>query len=923
MMDKVKRITAAFMAFLITVTLFTISVSAENGITVYPEAFYPEKAEKDCSAFLAEPIELSKDKSAEVAVNVPVNGEYEVALVFRPTNTNAQEVTYSLRIDNELPFANAELLTANVLFCDDGERSVLSNGDEIPADQKQVDGFISAVAYDKTGVMLDPYVAKLTAGNHIFKITCLDNNFLFAGVVLNKPQELKSYKEVSADYKDTANYKGEQIVIQAEDSLYRNAYSITAKSDTGSADLSPKSATNSIINYIGGTTWSSPGNEIAWEIDVPKDGLYRIGFSFKQNTIINASAWRTLKIDGQIPFEEAKEIGFQYKTAWQYMDLTDENGEYMLLNLTEGKHVLSLTVTLAGVSEIYDRLNKICAEIGDTYLDVVMITGETPDANRDYELYKQIPEFEEKLTKYYDELTAISKDLNERKDINGELDGAVKNMARVCFEMADNRYSSHLYLETYFGNYQTLSSWLYDIRNMAMSIDKIILGSPETESDSEYANFFQRLGFGIQRFFVSFTSDYSTESLKGSDKSIKIWVNWGRDQVKVLNNLIQQSFSRQSGINVLVEQVNATLVQGIISNNSPDLYLNMARTEPINLAMRGVLYDLSSFDDYEEVLKNFQEGAETPYIYKGKTYALPDTQGFYVMFTRDDILAELGLSVPKTWDEFLAVTSVVQRKNMNTYLPYTRILAANTVNTGAGGLSIFPTMLMQNGDELYNNELNATKLTSPVSVATFKKWTEMYTDYKLNPDINFYQRFRVGTVPIGITTYSQYLTFAVAASEIEGKWSVHAIPGVEQEDGTINNVCSGSGTGCGIMKSSKNKEAAWEFIKWWVSEDTQYNYSANVEAILGQSGRIATSNVNALARLSWDKDALNVILEQWKNVKEIPEVPGSYYVSRSIDQAFWAVYGGDDDYKTAITDWGKTSDNEIERKIAEYAGKEY
>ena len=143
------------------------------------------------------------------------------------------------------------------------------------------------------------------------------------------------------------------------------------------------------------------------------------------------------------------------------------------------------------------------------------------------------------------------------------------------------------------------------------------------------------------------------------------------------------------------------------------------------------------------------------------------------------------------------------------------------------------------------------------------------------------------------------------------------------EDGKINNTCSGSGTGCVIMKSSKNKEAAWEFLKWWVSADTQYKYSSEVEAVLGETGRIATSNVQALSRLSWDEDALSVINSQWKKVNEIPEVPGSYFVARSIDQAFWATKNGKKSSKEAIMDWAEICNKEVERKIAEYADKKF
>ncbi len=913
-MKKITKVLATALVVLQLFSFFGVIASAETAGT-------SQGKKGGYEYLLTAPVVLGTDKSVDITVTPPVAGDYNISLVFKTADTTTQKVDYAIKINGKAPFKGAELLEAPVLYVDDGEVRTLSNGDQTAAAQKAIEGYITSVAYDPTGINLKPYTVKFGEGASTVTVTNTGNVFEIAGVTLTVPETVKPYADVSAGYSGYKAYTGAQLEIEAEKVLYRNEYSLTAKADTGSADITPRSATNSIINHIGGSNWSSPYQTLAWEIDVPQDGLYNIGFNFKQNSIIDGNAYRWLKIDGKTPFTEMEKIGFSYKTAWQYKDLTDDNNTPYQFYLTKGKHELSLTVTLAGVADIYDKLSKISAQVGELYLDIVMITSETPDANRDYELYKQIPHFEDSLQRFYDELMAMSQELNSRSDINGELDGAVKNMARVSKQMHDNRYESHLYLDTYYSYYQTLSSWLYDIKNMALSLDKIIISSPETKTDSGKAGFFAKLGFGITRFIKSFTGDYSTVTNKdGSSKSIKLWVNWGRDQVKVLNTLIQESFSTQHpDISVKVEQVNASVVQGIISNNSPDLYLHMPRTEPVNLAMRGVLYDLSNFSDYEQILGNFQKGAELPYIYNGKPYALPDTQGFNVMFVRDDIFAELGLEVPKTWDEYLSVIAVIQRKNMNAYLPYVRILAATTVNTGAGGLSIFPTMLMQNGETMYNKELNSTNLASPVSVQTFKFWTDFYTEYKLNPDVNFYQRFRVGTVPLGIAGYANYLTFAVAAPEIADKWSVHMIPGVQKEDGTIDHTSAGSGTGCAIMNSSKHKDAAWEFIKWWVSADTQYAYSFNCEAILGQSGRTATSNIEALSRLSWDKQGLEVILKQWENVREIEEVPGSYYVSRSIDQAFWAVYNDTATEKEAITDWSKTSDSEIKRKIAEYA----
>lgn len=885
------------------------------------------KATEEIELPLAETLKnLVKGDVVEFAVDVPEDGAYNITVYFAPVDEVSESYKFSLKLDGEAPFSACDELILKALWEDDGEIRTLTNGDQVNPLQKHKDGFYAQKIIDEEGIELYPYEFMLSKGQHNLKIENLGKEFIIQKIVLTPPEEILSYSEVSKQYENYKKYDGKQIVIEGENAIYKNAYSLSSKSDRTTSNISPASATKAVINYIGGTTWNQPGSEITWKVKVPKDGLYKLGVAFKQSFVTDGEVYRILKIDGKTPFKEAQRLNFAYSTDWQFKEFrSKKQGDY-LIYLTKGEHELSLTVTLADIAEVFGRLQEIVTPLGDLYLDIVMITGENPDSNRDYELHKQIPDFEKILNDAYDKLNDLTEDIGTRLKVNGELSGALKNMSRIIKEMTDNLYDSHLQLTSYYSAQQTLSAWLYDIKNMALSVDQIVLAAPDKEFKTPDAGFIESCKFFFMRYADSYTSKSSslTSSKDKSLPNIKIWVNWGRDQVKVLNSLIQDSFTPDKKINVTVEQVNASLVQGVISGNSPDLYLHMARTEPVNLAMRGVLYDLTKFSDYDKVLKeNFYEGSETPYKYKGGTYALPDTQNFFVMFYRKDIFEKLNLTVPVTWEDFLSVTGILQRNKMNTYLPYTKLGAAFTVNIGAGGLTIFPTLLMQRGASVYNDKLNATNLASSESIDAFKFWTEFYTEYSLDQDANFYQKFRVGTIPLGITSYTQYLTIKLGAPEIQGKWAIAPIPGIMQEDGTVYNVCSGSGTGVSIMKSSKEKKAAWEFVKWWVSTDTQYRYSAEVEAIIGETGRTSSANPEAVKRLSWDDDAIEIIMEQWKNVKEIPEVPGSYYVSRSIDQAFWATKNGKKSAKEAIMDWSVTSDKEIKRKIKEYANKNY
>ena len=320
-------------------------------------------------------------------------------------------------------------------------------------------------------------------------------------------------------------------------------------------------------------------------------------------------------------------------------------------------------------------------------------------------------------------------------------------------------------------------------------------------------------------------------------------------------------------------------------------------------------------------MKRFQPTASQPYWYEGGLYALPDTQSFYIMYYRKDIFDQLKLDIPKTWTEFLDCSSVIQRNNMKVYVPYTKIATTTTVNTGLGGLNLFATFLAQNNVNLYDDAQTKTNLGTAEAISAFGEWTNLYTDYKLEKQIDFYNRFRTGTVPLGIGAYTIYTQLKEAAPEIEGRWSIAEVPGILQEDGTINNQVAGAGTGCGILQESSNKEQAWEFLKWWTSEDIQYQYSTDVETILGTVARTATANKKAFNRLSWNSDDLVILNDQWDNVSELPELPGGYYVSRAIDQAYWEVLNGQSNTKDAMFKWSEVADNEIKRKIEEYANK--
>ncbi len=859
----------------------------------------------------------NEDGSVTWEFKIKQDGAYNLVLEYDPLGEGTDAAEISIKVDGEFPFDEAKSVFLPRLFQNDGEIRKDDEGNEFAPKVKQKEGFNSIAVFDPAGFNTEPLAFVLDKGTHKLTLELLSQPISIKSLKLVPIKETVSYKEY-LNSKSGKDYSGEVLTFEGEDAIIRSKKSIVPLSDNSSASVYPRDAFKSRINYIGSNNWSRPGDTITWEIDIKKSGYYTFGFSYRQKYTMNETFYRILKIDGEVPFEEAKKVNFKYSGSWNETIFADEKGNPYKIYLDAGKHALSLSVTMGELSGVCGDLDDLVYELAEFYRNMVMITGENPDANRDYNLFNQIPDYNGRLNDYIKRLDVLLKRLYEiTGDDSGTAPTNLRNMKDVLQRMRDNKYYAHQYKQRYYDNYAALSAWVYERSSMPLDIDAIFVSAPESKESGRKVGFFHQLGFSVQRFLSSFVEQYDIGENKDSKESLTLWINWGRDQAKVLKNLVSSDFTSESKIKVNIRVTNATLLQGILSGNGPDCSIQVSRSEPVNLAMRGGLYELSQFEDFPEVMERFMPGAGIPYEYNGGCYGIPNTQTFYMMFYRTDILEQLGIELPQSWDEFLNIANVLMRKNMQVGLPYTQITDMTQVNAGVGALNIFPTLLMQKGLSLYNKDFSATTLTQPETVETFVQWSEYYTKYSLPKTYDFYNRFRVGLMPIAVAPYTMYATLTAAAPEISQFWEMAPIPGVVMENGSINRSVSGAGTAAIILKDTDKPQLAWEFIKWWTQAETQYTYANEVENILGTAARYDTANVEALKKLSWDRDNLNALLTQWENVNEIPEIPGGYYLARVIDQAFWNTTNGQDPYEM-MAKWGKVADDEIERKGKQY-----
>ena len=138
------------------------------------------------------------------------------------------------------------------------------------------------------------------------------------------------------------------------------------------------------------------------------------------------------------------------------------------------------------------------------------------------------------------------------------------------------------------------------------------------------------------------------------------------------------------------------------------------------------------------------------------------------------------------------------------------------------------------------------------------------------------------------------------APELRGEWGFDLVPGTVQPDGTVNPTVVGittanpmsvslagiQGPATGILQTASDHDAAWEFVKWWISADTQLQFGRELENLMGPAARYPTANLEAFLQLPWTSEQREKLLEQWHWVEGSLEVPGGYYMNRMFDWAF-------------------------------------
>ena len=940
---------------------------------------------------------LPDTDAVSFSFTVAKEGLYNLEFTYMQVVGKTSAIERLIKIDGKVPFKEARYITFTKSYVDDyeidpatGEQTFLKDikDNEIRPTKSELPEWRTLLAEDSSGFVREPLYFYLTPGEHTLTLETVRESVYISEMRFVVAPSLPTYDEYRASFPDKKGTADIEL-IQAEKPTAASEITIYALNDRTSAITQPQDASRIRLNSIGHSKWQMYGQWIRYEFEIPAggDGFYYIAPRFKQAIYSGVYSSRKVRIDGELPFLEADSLRFNFSDDWQVEPISDGTmtGEgknatkkYFEFYFTEGKHSIEFEVSLGEMAELLGKVEVSLMHLNEIYRTIRMITGATPDANRDYGFMRTIGTTIEGMWDEAVNLRDISAQFEAIIGAKGEHTVMLEKTALQLDRMANNTDRIAPGLDTFKANIGGMATWLLERRNQPLELDYIKIQKIDEKLPRAESNFFEAVAFEFSSFFMSFFSDYnsqgSMEEIKDKSKVVEVWMGSagaavgglslaGRDQAQVARQMIV-GFASQTGIQVNLKLVaGGSLLPSVLAGVGPDVALSNGGGDAVNLAIRSAVLPLNYEKDkegnltptsfyagdasrniksFEEVRAFFTPSAMVPLTLQDSTqgdklklrvFGLPETQTFSMLFYRKDIFVELDLEVPTTWTELYEAVPVLQKKNLDVGI--------------APGLGTMTYFMFQQNVPLYKGDGIETNLDDNIALDSLKKMTKLYTEYRFPVTFDFANRFRSGDMPISIQGYDAYNQLMVFAPEIRGLWEFVPLPGTvrektaqdeayeaqtgnlysaagETETGAklILDTTSPAGVTCTLMMKSaaekNNTDNAWAFMQWWVGAEAQGRFGSELVAMMGAAAKYPTANVEALANMPWPAADYKNLQEQFKYLEATPEVPGSYIVGRYVDFAWKGNYNTGKSVTDLMQDYLVEINKELSRKRAEF-----
>jgi ABC-type glycerol-3-phosphate transport system substrate-binding protein len=270
-------------------------------------------------------------------------------------------------------------------------------------------------------------------------------------------------------------------------------------------------------------------------------------------------------------------------------------------------------------------------------------------------------------------------------------------------------------------------------------------------------------------------------------------------------------------------------------------------------------------------------------------YMIPSSYDVVTMYYNKSMFDAAGAPLPTadwTWDDYIASCKIIKEKTGN--YCFTTAEPPNGVNTVAWWAYYVP-FITGYGGKILSDDGKTVLLSSPESLAGLQAYTDMWTVDDIGQPLDFAAGgdcFLVGKCATKFHIPG-FMSAVRALDPQPFEWDVQVIPSLPKGKFT------GMGTyGYAISADAKNPAAAWDFVKYLVSKESQLSIMNNYAGMpLLQSLR----EDPAVTNLPGPPDNITAFIQNGDNgilPTYFPGDCGSLYagqINQEINDAFEAV----------------------------------
>ena len=888
----------------------------ENAIEIGAETYGLPLAEDEVARQYGKPsVWLETNAVVRFQATVPEAGLYTLAFDMAAGDAFLNAPAAQLLVDGALPGDSARRIKFPVYY--------QSPTNEFPPDRYGNDALVrpdrlqrwtQAAVRDVDLSQRYPWQLHLAEGAHDFELSVTEESMWLGSAYLVPFAPTPSYDQYLAA-NPGPDTSGVRVEIEAEQPALKNDTSIRPINDRSLA-VTPYDTYRLLLNGLGGETWKLDGTAVYYTFEVPADGMYAITLHALQNLRLNAAVYRRITLNDQVVFDELQAVPFPSSLQWSNVTLGGDTPYRFFLR--QGVNTLGIEATVSPYAAAIDRVRQVLTTINALALEIKKLTGNQVDPFKEWVISDYIPDIREQLLAIVDQLRADQAALEAINGGSGSPEILTYQQAidNILFLAADpDKIPIHLtrLSEGTGSAAQQLASLLPILQNQPLALDKITIHSLDSAPQPVSVSPVTAMLEGIKRFFSSFRPN-PYQSLGAEEGELEVWVNRPRQYVELLQSLTDEIFSADTGIRVKFSVMpdEAKLILANAAGIQPDVALGVSTDRPYELAIRGALQDLRAFDDFDSFIRVYAPGALLSYIIDDSVYAIPETQDFWVTFYRHDILNSLDLPLPDTWPEVIELLPELQRYGLNYHAPLSS-------GTGSRGLLATAPYLFNHGAQLYSPDGLSAGIGSDEGVSAIKFMAESFTLYGMPlSTASFYDSFRSGTLPLGVSNFTTYITLFTAAPELEGRWSLGLYPATVLADGTALRYATGSAQSSIMFSKTEQPDEAWQFMKWWMSTETQVEFQQQLVLNYGPTYLWNSANLEAFAFSPIPAEHKEVILEQWQWLQEPVKLPGSYMQERELSNAWNRIVFDGVNPRVAIDASVLIVNREITRKMEEF-----